>query len=299
MKVAAWAVGVLGAVTLVAAATGADEVTGTSPPLKVAAVQLRSTRDLAANLARITNAIHQCATNRVRVVAFPECALTGYFADTATNVTASQLTEAAAQVGAACRAAGIYALVGSAWRDGTNLRNSALIFGPDGSMLARYDKIQLTEDWAVAGERLFTFAVDGIRCSIIICHDERFPELVRLPVLAGAQVIFYLSHEAGLHKEHKLGPYRAQIQARAVENNVFVVHANAPANPDASGSHGQSRIIAPDGNILQEATIFGEDVLMAELDLSRATRANALKSLNRGPLRDWWQAGLRHVHRIE
>jgi predicted amidohydrolase len=133
----------------------------------------------------------------------------------------------------------------------------------------------------------------------MICHDERYPELVRLPVLAGAKVIFYVSHESGLREEHKIGPYRAQIQARAVENTVFVVQANAPANKDATGSHGHSRIIAPDGNILQEASIFGDETLQATLDLRKATRANARNSLERGPLRDWWREGLKHVRTIE
>ena len=146
---------------------------------------------------------------------------------------------------------------------------------------------------------LSVFRVKGVPCSIIICHDERYPELVRLPVLAGARVVFYLSHESPVTQEHKLGPYRAQIQARAAENSVFVVHANAPANPDASGSHGQSRLIDPDGTILQEASLFKEEVLVATLELARAHAGNARRSLTRGPLGAWWKAGLEHVKRID
>jgi predicted amidohydrolase len=138
-----------------------------------------------------------------------------------------------------------------------------------------------------------------VPCSVIICHDERYPELVRLPVLAGAKVIFYISHESGLGSEHKINPYRAQVQARAVENTVYVVQANAPANQDLSGSHGQSRIIAPDGNIMHEASIFEEDVVSAALDLRKATRNNATNTLKRGPFRDWWEDGLRRVRIIE
>lgn len=267
--------------------------------LKVAAVQMRSTRDLAENLARITNSIHDCARSGARVVAFPECALTGYFADAATNVTTAQLAEAEAQIAAACRHAAVYALVGSAWREEGKLFNSALIFAPSGKVIERYHKIQLAERWPAPGDHLSVFKLDGVPCSVIICHDERYPELVRLPVLAGAKVIFYLSHESGLRNENKINPYRAQIQARAVENNVFVVHANAPANEDTSGSHGHSRVIAPDGNILREASVFGEDVLIEMLDLKKATRANAENSVKRGPLGDWWKAGLRRVRVIE
>lgn len=267
--------------------------------LKVAAVQMRSSRNLSDNLSRITNSIQECAGQGARVVVFPECALSSYIEDVVTNLSAAQITDAEQQVAAACRQADVYAVVGTAWRENEKLFDSALIIAPTGKVIERYHKIQLAETWPQPGDHLSVFKVDGVPCSVIICHDERYPELVRLPVLAGAKVIFYISHESGLRQEHKLNPYRAQIQARAVENNVYVVQANAPANPDASGSHGQSRIIAPDGNIVHEASIFDEDVVKATLDLRQATRENARKSLERGPFRDWWQEGLQRVRVIE
>jgi predicted amidohydrolase len=122
--------------------------------------------------------------------------------------------------------------------------------------------------------------------------------LVRLPVLAGARVVFCLSHESGLEKESKLVPYRAQIQARAVENTVYIVQANAPANADATGSHGQSRVVAPDGNLIHEASIFGEDVITATLEMKRATGHLAQQSIDRGPLGDWWRDGMSRVRII-
>jgi predicted amidohydrolase len=277
----------------------AAEQTPGATNLSVAAVQMRSTRDLSQNVARVCAAIAGCATQDVRVVVFPECALTGYFPDVLTNLTSAQITRAEEQVAEACRRAGIYAVVGSAYRDGEKLFDSALVMAPSGQVMERYHKIQLAEDWPQPGDHLSVFKIDGINCSVIICHDERYPELVRLPVLAGARVIFYLSHESGLREEAKLNPYRAQIQARAVENTVFVVQVNAPANPDTSGSHGQSRIVSPDGNIVQEASIFGEDVLRASLDLRRATAHNAMGSLKQGPLRDWWKDGVAHIRIVE
>jgi predicted amidohydrolase len=267
--------------------------------LAVAAVQMRSSRDLADNVNRIEKHIRDCAVKGARVVVFPECALTGYFEDVIQQASSGALTDAEHKIAAACKASGIYAIVGAPTRETNALFNSAVIFSPAGKVVERYNKIQLAERWPEGGAHLSVFRIDDVPCSVIICHDERYPELVRLPVLAGAKVIFYVSHESGLRDEHKIGPYRAQIQARAVENNVFIVHANAPANKDTTGSHGQSRIIAPDGNILHEAAIFSDETLHAALDLSKATRANALNSLNRGPLRDWWRAGLKHVRIIE
>ncbi|HOX02544.1 MAG TPA: sulfatase-like hydrolase/transferase [Candidatus Paceibacterota bacterium] len=266
--------------------------------LRVAAVQMRSAHDLSANAQSIAQTIRSAPASGIRVLLFPECALSGYAAAAVTNLTELEIAHAEGEVARACRDAGVYAIVGMPYRDGEQLLNSAAVITPSGRVLERYHKIQLAESWPAGGDRMFVFPIDGVPCSIIICHDERYPELVRLPVLAGAQVVFYLSHESGLRAEHKIAPYRAQIQARAVENTVFVVHANAPANPDASGSHGHSRIIAPDGNILQEASIFEETILAADLDIAKATRANARKSLSRGPLGDWWKDGIRRVRVI-
>lgn len=273
---------------------------GASPStLVVAAVQLRSTRDRQQNLQQIRVRLAECADRGVQVAAFPECALTGYFADAIQATTAGELSEAESLLAAACRELGIAAVIGSPWREGDRLYNSALVIDETGRVVERYHKVQLAESWPVGGEHLSVFRLHGVPCSVIICHDERYPELVRLPVLAGARVVFYVSHESPVTQETKLGPYRAQIQARAVENGVFIVHANAPANPDNSGSHGQSRLIAPDGNILQEAGMFTEEVLTARFELRQATAGNALRSLTRGPLGDWYRQGVERVRVIE
>jgi predicted amidohydrolase len=269
------------------------------PEMRVAAVQMRSTRDLAENVRKIEGHLAQCARDGVRVVVFPECALTGYFDDDfMKTLSAEQLASAETQVVEACRAYDVYAIIGTPSREDDRLYNSAVVIAPSGRILARYHKIQLAESWPTAGKQLIVFPIDGVKASIIICHDERYPELVRLPVLAGARVVFCLSHESGLAKETKLGPYRAQLQARAVENNVYVVQANAPANDDATGSHGQSRLIAPDGNLIDEASIFGVDVIAATLELDRATGRLAQQSIARGPLGDWWRAGVARVRVI-
>jgi predicted amidohydrolase len=267
--------------------------------LRVAAVQMRSCRDLEANIAATTRLLRQCAADGVQVAVFPECSLSGYFADVIPKMTAEQLAAAEGRVAAACKEVGIAAVIGTPVRDGERLFNSAVVIDEKGKVVERYHKVQLAESWPTSGDHLSVFRLFGVPCSVIICHDERYPELVRLPVLAGSRVVFYLSHESPLKEESKLGPYRAQIQARAVENTVWVVHANAPANADATGSHGQSRLIAPDGNLVQEASIFREEALTATLDLSRATAGNARRSLTGAPLARWWQEGVRQVRIID
>jgi len=167
-----------------------------------------------------------------------------------------------------------------------------------GEMVERYGKVYLAgEKWAVPGNHIAFFELEGIPSTVFICHDERYPELVRLPAAAGARVVYYVSSESSLKEESKLAPYRAQMMARAVENSVYVVAANAPANYDLTGSHGQSRIIADDGNILQEASFFGEETLVSILKLAPGTRASPMTSgwpmrILNGPLGDWWRSGI-------
>jgi predicted amidohydrolase len=260
---------------------------------------MRSSTDIDENTSRISSFIEKCARGGARVVIFPECALSGYSGKAVSILTKEKITEAEARVAETCRMNSVYAIIGLPWRDGSKLYNSASVINPDGKVIERYHKIQLAEPWPDEGDHLSVFHIDGIPCSIIICHDERYPELVRLPVLAGARVVFYISHESGIMEESKIGPYRAQIQARAVENNVYIAQSNAPANNDATGSHGQSRLIAPDGNIISEASIFSEDILYADFDVTTAGRGNALKSLTRGILREWWKEGVKSVRIIE
>jgi len=73
---------------------------------------------------------------------------------------------------------------------------------------------------------------------------------------------------------------------------VFVVAANAPANvKDNSGSHGQSRIIKNDGNILQEASFYGDDILVETLAVDLKKGGWIEEHLN-GLTGEWWRQGL-------
>ena len=277
-----------------------------APVLRVAAAQMLSSFDVAANTSHIVRMLEDAREQGARVVVFPEMALTGY-----TNAAAlrEQLNWDAVDMGLsqlreACRRLGIFAVVGAPTRDGDRLYCSAVTIGPFGEIVDVYEKIyRAGEAWAEPGRRVSSFEIDGTLCASFVCHDERYAPLVQLRALAGAQVFFYISCESGVEQPHKLNPYRAQVQARAVENGVFIVHANTPAANDrtalADVSHGESRIVAPDGNILAEGPIYGERLVVADLSLSRARHGGARAALTEGPLADWMRAGvdLARAHR--
>lgn len=259
-----------------------------SVSLRVAAVQMRSSFDLAVNCQRIVEHLERLAAEGVQVAVFPECALTGYRKDRI-EAPGEAVLAAEERIRDVCQKSRIAAVFGSIYRVNDRTYNTAVVIDSHGRLVERYGKVMLAgETWATPGNHIALFELEGVPSTVIICHDERYPELVRLPALAGARLVYYISHESGLLEEHKLAPYRAQLMARAVENQVFIVAANAPANRDLSGSHGQSRIINENGNVLREASMFGEDVLIETL-LIRPRRFDRPLHGLMGP---WWKQGL-------
>jgi predicted amidohydrolase len=50
------------------------------------------------------------------------------------------------------------------------------------------------ENWATSGNHVAFFDPDGIPSTVIVCHDERYPELVRLSANAKAEVLTSIIH---------------------------------------------------------------------------------------------------------
>jgi predicted amidohydrolase len=258
--------------------------------LKVAAVQFRSASRIEENATRMRAIIERLADDGVRVAVFPECALTRYSKEDILAADPQAIAAAEEQIRGVCRQKKIAAIFGSVYKTNGRTYNSAVVFDSQGELVERYGKVYLAgEQWFTPGNHIAYFELDGIPSTVMICHDERYPELVRLPAIQGARIAYYISHESGLRQESKLAPYRAQLMARAVENRVFIVAANAPSDPkDLSGSHGQSRIVSNDGNVMREASFFGEDILIETLPVKPGKLTRPLKEL----MGDWWRVGV-------
>lgn len=253
---------------------------------------------------KVVEWMEMAAGEGVEVVAFPEACLCGYVCDQAywEGAEPEAFARAEAQVIAAAGRLGIGVVLGTAhWVDG-QLFNSLLAIDRDGAVKGRYAKTHLAENWPVPGRSLPVYKLGGVRSCFIICHDIRYPELVRLPAARGGQVCYYISNESGMLAEYKLSAYRAMPIARATENGIFLVMANAPGNPRdlhaPSQSHGNSKIVHPDGNVLCEAGYFEERLVVAELDLEAATGAVARRAVeDETVLRAWMREGVDLVER--
>ncbi len=270
--------------------------------LRVAAVQFRSTSSISENVKRMKALLRDAADQSVRVAVFPEMALTGYSKreEFLRGLDWSEVERGIEELCNAAKGLDLYIIFGAPSRDGKKVFCSAYAIAPSGDILDVSEKNYLAgEAWATAGRTLSLFVIDGVRCGTFICHDERYGPLVQLRALSGAQLFFYLSCESGLEAEYKLNPYRAQVQARAVENGVYIVHANTPGGGsefhDVDCSHGHSRIVAPDGNLLGEMSPFEEGLLIRDIDLSYARSHGLDAALKGGRLASWMKKGLHLV----
>ncbi|MDO9456100.1 nitrilase-related carbon-nitrogen hydrolase [Nocardioides sp.] len=153
--------------------------------------------------------------------------------------------------------------------------NTLVVRGPEN---ASYRKIHLYDsfgyresDRLVAGDPApVVVTVAGWAVGVMTCYDLRFPEMTRLLVDAGAEVVVVPA--AWVAGERKVDHWRTLLRARAIENTVFVVAAGQPG-PRYSG---HSMAVDPLGDVLVEAG-DGPEVVRAELRrdvLDEARRTN-------------------------
>ncbi len=279
----------------------------TNKQVNLAACQLLTSKDVIASTAKVLKQIEACAEMEIQIAAFPEGCLFGYCCDTNywEQISPQVFKEAEAKIAEAARRHKMAVIVGSAHHDGENWHNDLAIFDQQGSLKYRYGKTFLAgEKWCTNNQgKLPIVQLADVACCFIICHDVRYPELVKLPAAMGAQICFFCSCEAGLLSEYKLSAYRAMPISRATENGIYLVMANTPANPDnikaAGSSHGNSKIVHPNGNVLKEAGFFGDEIVSATIDISQARGSQAKRTYNEDTiLREWFREGCEFVVKV-
>lgn len=269
---------------------------------RVAAVQMKFAGTIAGNLDKIERAIRNAARRRADVVLFPECAVTGYGCDFAA-LKSREVTEVLGALGNLAAIHQVNLLVGSPVIRKRRWRNCLVIFDRKGRIVHCYAKCQLTEADRRSfspGNSIALFELDGVLATAIICHERRYPELVRLAVMAGARVLFHPN--AGMDSrsvsQQKRGG-RDGIAIRAFENAIYYVFANSVGSqPGGKWSSGDSKIVAPDGRVLRLANNRDEAVIIADLELDRATGKYADESLEHPRfLSRHWRLMVREVRR--
>ncbi|MFM9492436.1 carbon-nitrogen family hydrolase [Streptomyces galilaeus] len=153
------------------------------------------------------------------------------------------------------------------------LYNTSLVFSPSGERAAAYRKIHrfgFDKGEAVlmgAGRDLVTVRLPETTVGVATCYDLRFPELFRGLVDAGAETLVV---SAGW-PERRRAHWTLLAQARAVENQAFVLACGTAGTHAGVPQAGHSIVVDPWGEMLAEAGP-GEEILTVEFDPAKVAR---------------------------
>ena len=254
---------------------------------KAAAIQMRSGESVARNVETFEAMVRAAALAGATYVQSPE--MTGALVrDEAARKVAfkpeSQDTLAAA-AGSLAKELGIVVHVGSTAiaREDGKLANRALVYGPDGSRIASYDKIHMFdvdldngESWRESSAYepgVSTSVVDtgNARIGLAICYDLRFPQLFRAQALAGANM---LTVPAAFTRQTGEAHWHVLLSARAIENGAWVVAAaQGGRHEDGRETYGHSLIVDPWGRIAAEVAGDEPGMAIAEIDIEASAAA--------------------------
>ncbi|MFF4571248.1 carbon-nitrogen family hydrolase [Streptomyces sp. NPDC001410] len=209
------------------------------------------------------------------LVVLPELWTTGAFAYAEFGLEAEPLEGSTYEVMAkAASDAGVWLHAGSIPErdpDGP-LYNTSLVFSPSGELAAAYRKIHrfgFDKGEAVlmsAGRDLVTVRLPGTTLGVATCYDLRFPELFRSLVDAGAETLVI---PAGW-PERRRAHWTLLAQARAVENQAFVLACGTAGTHAGVPQAGHSIVVDPWGEVLAEAGA-GEEILTVDFDPAKVT----------------------------
>jgi predicted amidohydrolase len=247
--------------------------------MRVGVCQLHSAAgDFDGNLAKVVAGLETAHRDRVELLCFPECYLTGY-PDTA---------EAARKVAFALDSPQMMALLGKTARfDPTFVVGFNELRGPDlyntaavvhkGHVLGTYSKCTAYMPFHKQGRDFPVFDRGGVKFGVVICADGGYIEPTRILAVKGAKVILS-PHYNYIRPDGLLGHFtqvRADHAARAVENGVHFVRANSVTVGKETGitrsegvGYGDSYIVDPHGEIVARSRRHVEDYFFADLDLS-------------------------------
>ncbi len=220
------------------------------------------------NFAKVEDFIAR-ASGKVDVIVFPEMWNTGY--------ALSELTELSDKEGKftqnlLARLAKKYQIncVGGSvsTQKAEKFYNTSYIFDTSGNLVSTYDKVHLfgpmnEEKFIAAGNRENQFELAGVPSASVICYDIRFPEWLRTNMSQGAKILYVVAE----WPVQRVRQWKILLQARAIENQAFVVAVNRVGSDLNNQFNGHSLIISPLGEIIVNAG-ENETLCFAEIDLS-------------------------------
>ena len=246
----------------------------TTGVLKVATCQFPVGRFVRRNARTICELLRKAHKAKAGIVHFSECALSGYVGTDFPNFAGYDwdlLREETEKVMALTKKLGLWVVLGSTHKltEPNKPHNSLYLIDPSGKIVNRYDKRFGTPGdlrRLAPGDRFVNFTINGVKCSLLICFDLRFPELYRELYKQKVRCIFqsfYNARQSGPSVHTHI--MRQTMQCRAATNNLWVSMSNS------SGYYAPypSCFIRPDGKIVRQLRSNRSGLMVNTVDVNR------------------------------
>jgi len=242
--------------------------------------------DINHNLNTAMEYMEKSSAEGIKLVIFPEMYISGY------SVIGSYSTENFNKISVSindvlvnklirlCSRLDEYVITGLPLRDTSDdkVYNAALFLGPDG-IIGVHRKITLPDGnyrgqkfcegkYFKPGRNISTFKTPIGAFGIFICYELFMPEIPRMLAVQGAEYLVCLA--AGPMSQKKA--FDMFLPVRAIENSAYLIFCNLPreGNMDFFGS---SRILMPNGRILEQAAVGDEDRITGEINSTAVGKA--------------------------
>lgn len=251
--------------------------------LKVATCQFAVGSSIRRNARRICDFLRKASRAKTDIVHFSECALSGYVGTDFSSFDGYDwqlLKDETEKIIALARRLRLWVVLGSTHRlsPDKNIRgqaelnkphNSLYLISPRGKIVDRYDKRFCTPGdlrRLTPGNRFVNFTINGVKCSLLICFDLRFPEIYRELYKQKVNCIFQSFYNAR-QKGPSVHTYimRQTMQCRAASNFFWVSMSNS------SGYYSPypSCFVQPDGKIVKQLMRNRAGLMVNKVDLNK------------------------------
>ena len=247
--------------------------------MKIAIAQIScSLGDPETNLRKVRDFSRRAKETGSELIVFPEMTDTGYAMPVIQKYASEWKTGFVPGLQEVAKNASIAIVSGVSERDGSSIYNSQVFVDAEGGINAKYRKTHL---YAVApveeqtcfapGNSFASFELGSLEFGFSICYDLRFPEMYRKLATEQNVKAFLISSAWPFPRDEH---FRVLAQARAIENQSYVIASNRVGKDDDLWFCGSSAIIDPRGVVMAIASADREELLCADLsaDLVQATR---------------------------
>jgi len=254
--------------------------------MKIALIQQHATRDKAANVARGIASLEAAARGGAQLVCFAELAFEWFHPQRPAVADYRSLAEPidGPLVGAfqqKARELGVVVVLNFFERDGDRTFDSSPVIDADGALLGVTRMVHITEYACFHEQGYYTPGDTGApvyrtragRIGVAICYDRHFPEFMRAMAVGGADLV--IVPQAGTADEWPEGLYEGEMRVSAFQNGYYVALCNRVGPEECLEFAGESFVCAPNGEVIVRAARGTDEILYADIDLSRTESSHA------------------------